>query len=61
MNIDKHAYCIMAHGNWKQLQLLVTLIDDRRNDIYLHVDAKAIDGYKKMGGGINKQLSFEAH
>ena len=50
MNIDKHAYCIMAHGNWKQLQLLVTLIDDRRNDIYLHVDAKAIDGYKKMGG-----------
>lgn len=47
---DKHAYCIMAHGNWKQLQLLVTLIDDRRNDIYLHVDAKSVDDYIAMGG-----------
>lgn len=49
-SLDRHAYCIMAHGNWQQLQLLVTLIDDRRNDIYLHVDEKAIDSYKNMGG-----------
>ena len=47
---DKHAYCIMAHGNWKQLQLLVAMIDDRRNDIYLHVDAKSVDDYIAMGG-----------
>ena len=46
----KHAYCIMAHGNWQQLQLLVTLIDDPRNDIYLHVDAKSVDDYIAMGG-----------
>ena len=50
MNIDKHAYCIMAHGNWQQLQLLVAMIDDRRNDIYLHVDAKSVDDYIAMGG-----------
>lgn len=50
-NLDKHAYCIMAHGNWRQLQLLLDMIDDRRNDIYLHVDEKSIDDYKSMGGG----------
>ena len=32
-NADKHAYCIMAHGNWKQLQLLVNVIDDEREVI----------------------------
>lgn len=57
----KHAYCIMAHGNWQQLQLLVTLIDDPRNDIYLHVDAKSVDDYIAMGGGISMQFPFEAH
>lgn len=41
MPMDKHAYCIMAHGNWQQLQLLVNALDDVRNDIYLHVDRKA--------------------
>jgi len=49
-NSDKHAYCIMAHGNWKQLQLLLDIIDDRRNDIYLHVDAKSIGDYTSWGG-----------
>lgn len=53
-NSDKHAYCIMAHGNWKQLQLLLDIIDDRRNDIYLHVDAKSIGDYTSRGGGIGK-------
>ena len=48
-NSDKHAYCIMAHGNWKQLQLLLDIIDDRRNDIYLHVDAKSIGDYTSWG------------
>ncbi len=46
---DKHAYCIMAHGNWKQLQLLITMIDDSRNDIYLHIDAKSVDDFNEMG------------
>lgn len=47
---DKHAYCIMAHGNWKQLQMLVNVIGDGRNDIYLHIDAKSLDDYNKSGG-----------
>jgi hypothetical protein len=33
----------MAHHNFQQLQLLLELLDDERNDIYLHVDRKAKD------------------
>ena len=55
---DKHAYCIMAHGNWKQLQMLVNVIDDERNDIYLHVDAKSLKNFNKSGGK-NKVLRFD--
>lgn len=45
----KHAYCIMAHGNWEQLQMLIDVLDDVRNDIFLHIDAKAIAGFNKHG------------
>lgn len=37
----KHAYLIMAHNEPKILQVLLSLIDDPRNDIFLHVDVKA--------------------
>lgn len=38
--IMKHAYLIMVHGNFKILKVLLRLIDDERNDIYVHVDKK---------------------
>ena len=31
----KHAYLIIAHNNWKQLSLLLSVLDDERNDIYI--------------------------
>lgn len=37
----RHAYLIMAHGEWEVLSVLLSLIDDARNDIFLHVDSKA--------------------
>lgn len=37
----KHAYLIMAHTNFPQLQKLITLLDHPLNDIYLHVDKRA--------------------
>ena len=37
----KHAYMIIAHTNFQQLQTLIDLLDDERNDIYLHIDKKA--------------------
>ena len=51
-DINKHAYLIMAHSNFSQLRTLIALLDDRRNDIYLHVDKKAtsfnIDSIKTL-------------
>ncbi len=40
---NKHAYLIMAHNNFDLLSLLLQLIDDARNDIYIHIDKKVKD------------------
>lgn len=40
--MDRHAYMIMCHNNFELLKKLLILLDDERNDIYLHVDKKAI-------------------
>lgn len=39
--MKKHAYLIMAHTQPELLKKLVELLDDERNDIYLHIDSKA--------------------
>lgn len=39
-NENRHAYLIICHNNWKILKSLLQLLDDERNDIYLHVDKK---------------------
>lgn len=39
--MKKHAYLIMAHNNPYILKKLLNLIDDKRNDIYLHIDKKS--------------------
>lgn len=36
----KHAYLIMAHNQFLTLQELVSALDDKRNDIYIHFDKK---------------------
>ena len=36
-----HAYLILAHKNWNQLQKLIELLDDKRNDIFIHIDKKS--------------------
>lgn len=41
--MKKHAYLIMAHTQPELLKKLVKLLDDERNDIYLHIDSKATD------------------
>lgn len=37
--MKKHAYLILAHTNPNQIRTLLSLIDDERNDIYVHLDA----------------------
>lgn len=39
----KHAYLILAHGQWELLNVLLRCIDDERNDIFIHIDAKVSD------------------
>lgn len=38
--MEKHAYLIMAHNNFRLLELLLLQLDDKRNDIYVHIDKK---------------------
>lgn len=38
---DRHAYLIQAHDNFGQLRELLQALDDERNDIYVHIDAKS--------------------
>lgn len=39
--MKKHAYLIMAHGDWTLLSKLLQTLDDPRNDLFVHIDAKA--------------------
>ena len=49
---DRHAYLIMAHNQPELLKKLLILLDDERNDIYIHVDKKMSnfqkDEYEKV-------------
>lgn len=40
VTINKHAYLIIAHNQFELLEVLVAMLDDVRNDIYIHIDAK---------------------
>ena len=42
-DIKKHAYLIMAHTQPELLKKLLKMLDNERNDIYLHIDSKAKD------------------
>lgn len=37
----KHAYLILAHSEPEILGVLVSLLDDERNDIFIHIDKKS--------------------
>ena len=39
--MSKHAYMIMAHHRPDLLQLLINALDDKRNDIVIHIDKKS--------------------
>lgn len=48
MKKQKHAYLIMAHDNPAVLTALLSCLDDARNDIYLHIDARAAGLFRQM-------------
>lgn len=39
--MGRHAYIVLAHNEPDVLRTLLRLIDDRRNEIFLHIDSKA--------------------
>lgn len=41
--MKKHAYLVIAHNEFYILECLIKLLDDKRNDIYLHIDKKVRD------------------
>ncbi|MPQ43538.1 beta-1,6-N-acetylglucosaminyltransferase [Clostridium tarantellae] len=41
--MGKHAYMIIAHNNFYILEKLLKLIDDERNDVFIHIDKKVVD------------------
>lgn len=51
--MDKHAYLIIAHNNFYILENLIKLLDDERNDIYIHIDKKV----KKFNFNFFEQLT----
>ena len=38
----KHAFLIIAHSEFSLLQLLIDMLDDTCNDIYVHIDKKVL-------------------
>lgn len=56
--MGRHAYLIMAHSNFAQLQKLISVLDDRRNDIYVHVDQKAADFQEELFRTTYSKLVF---
>ncbi|MDE6377428.1 MAG: beta-1,6-N-acetylglucosaminyltransferase [Duncaniella sp.] len=52
--MGKHAYLILAHKNFAQLRKLIELLDDARNDIYVHVDANARDFDPRQWQGLTR-------
>ncbi|MCR5350877.1 MAG: beta-1,6-N-acetylglucosaminyltransferase [Bacteroidales bacterium] len=50
MNTAKHAFLILAHTNPGQIRTLISLLDDPRNDIFVHIDRKAPFSAKDLEG-----------
>ena len=48
--MQKNAYLIMAYNNPDQLLKLIGLLDDCRNDIYIHIDAEADFPMERLQG-----------
>lgn len=56
--MGKHAYLIIAHNNFEMLRKLVQALDDKRNDLYVHIDAKAVLFDKSLLDGLVTQANL---
>lgn len=45
--MSRHAYLIIAHNEYSVLESLLSMLDDSRNDVYLHIDRRADEIYSQ--------------
>lgn len=58
-NSNRHAYLLQTYKNTYVLEKALKLIDDERNDIYIHVDKKCKDwDYERYTGCVEKSRLF---
>ncbi|WP_225351267.1 beta-1,6-N-acetylglucosaminyltransferase [Levilactobacillus spicheri] len=53
-SMKKHAFLVIANRNFDQLKVLVNLLDDYRNDIYVLIDKKAVGIRPKLKVNFSK-------
>ena len=46
--MNKHAYLIIAHNEPEVLRTLLAMLDDVRNDIFVHIDRRARSVYESI-------------
>lgn len=56
----KHAFLIMAHDNLQVLNILLKMLDDERNDIYIHLDKKSKLNYTDLYSPLKAKI-FHLH
>lgn len=54
----KHAYLILAHNEYLVLNVLLSMLDDQRNDVFLHIDARNDELYKQFDSYQMKKAGF---
>lgn len=55
--MEKHAYLIIAQNEFSQLEKLVSILDDIRNDIFIHIDKKR-NFSKNIQESIEKKVKY---
>lgn len=54
----KHAFLIIAHNEFPILKVLLSMLDDVRNDIFLHIDKRSKKMYQKASSIQMKKAGF---
>lgn len=54
----KHAFLIIAHNEFPVLKALLSMLDDERNDIYLHIDRQAVELYRQVSELVFRKANF---
>lgn len=57
--MEKHAFLIICHDNFEILKRILKLLDDERNDIYLHVDKRFVSFNKDEIEGILEKATLK--